>query len=82
RRVSFDLTHNTIHILPTLQECREAASLRGKEAHLRRMLNEEMLSDLIIAEIQQEYARSDKEDPKAVTMTMPKGCLKAPPPVQ
>ncbi|KAI7870993.1 hypothetical protein BDF14DRAFT_1767192 [Spinellus fusiger] len=78
RRVSFDLTHNTVYLLPSLKECRAEASRRQQEAWERRSLNQSMLDELIISEIEQEvcgYARSQQQTPTPCT---PKSCLKKP----
>lgn len=83
RRVSFDLSHNVVHILPTLEECRKEASRRGHEQWERKQLSQEMLSDLIIAEIQQECTRSTTEETSSEEETQHpslKSCLKRPPP--
>ncbi|KAJ8657905.1 hypothetical protein O0I10_006433 [Lichtheimia ornata] len=83
RRVSFDLSHNVVHILPTLEECRKEASRRGHEQWERKQLSQEMLNDMIIAEIQQECTRSMAEETSSeeeVQHQSLKSCLKRPPP--
>ncbi|KAI7883623.1 hypothetical protein K492DRAFT_235281 [Lichtheimia hyalospora FSU 10163] len=84
RRVSFDLSHNVVHILPTLEECRKEASRRGHEQWERKQLSQEMLNDMIIAEIQQECTRSMTEETSSEEETHQhpslKSCLKRPPP--
>jgi hypothetical protein len=81
RRVSFDLSHNKIHVLPTLEECRDAAKQRSREEWQRKTLNEDMLSEDIIVEIQEDcYASSrDSEEESEPSIIVTKSCLKKPP---
>ncbi|KAI9497631.1 hypothetical protein BDB00DRAFT_868230 [Zychaea mexicana] len=79
RRVSFDLDHNVVHILPSLDQCRQEASRRGREEWERKQFNQDMLCELIVAEIQQQYhsassssSSSSDEDEHLVL----KSCLK------
>ncbi|KAI9314342.1 hypothetical protein BX666DRAFT_1828385, partial [Dichotomocladium elegans] len=78
RRVSFDLAHNTIYILPTLEECKESARQRGREEWERRQLNEEMLCESIILEIQQANTSHTvaNEEPQQPQLQVLKSCLK------
>ncbi|KAI7848241.1 hypothetical protein BDC45DRAFT_523846 [Circinella umbellata] len=73
RRVSFDLDHNTVHILPSLEQCRQEASKRGREEWERKQFNQDMLCELIISEIQEQYfsGQEDEEEPLSL-----KSCLK------
>ncbi|KAI7880285.1 uncharacterized protein EV154DRAFT_46622 [Mucor mucedo] len=88
RRVSFDLSHNIVHLLPTLEECRDAAKQKSREEWQRKSLNEDMLSEDIIIEIQEDCSASsrhtdsssDEEQAAAEHPTLePKSCLKKPP---
>ncbi|KAI9261497.1 hypothetical protein BDA99DRAFT_511541 [Phascolomyces articulosus] len=80
RRVSFDLDHNTVHILPSLEQCRQEASRRGREEWERKTFNQEMLCELIIAEIQQQYlstmTEEDKQQEQEEGLLTLKSCLK------
>jgi hypothetical protein len=79
------LSHNKIHLLPTLEECRDAAKQRSREEWQRKTLNEDMLSEDIIVEIQEDCSassrNSDSEDEKEVAEPVIeiKSCLKKPP---
>ena len=80
------MTHNKIHVLPTLEECRDAAKQCRREEWQRKSLNEDMLSEDIIVEIQEDcYASSrntDSEEEKELEpISEPKSCLKKPPTV-
>ncbi|KAI9265966.1 hypothetical protein BY458DRAFT_513210 [Sporodiniella umbellata] len=78
RRVSFDLSHNTVHVLPSFEECRDEAKRIRREEWQRKTLNEEMLSEDIIVEIQEDsclYARS-AEMPEKLSAVELKSCLK------
>ncbi len=86
--MSFDLSHNKIHVLPTLEECRDAAKQCRREEWQRKSLNEDMLSEDIIVEIQEDcYASSritDSEEEKEIETTIlepTKSILKKPPTV-
>ncbi|CEP15914.1 hypothetical protein [Parasitella parasitica] len=85
RRVSFDLSHNIVHLLPTLEQCRDAAKQRSREEWQRKTLNEEMLSEDIIIEIQEDCSagsRDSDEENKSVPCERripAKSCLKKPP---
>ncbi|KAI8643554.1 hypothetical protein BD408DRAFT_442581 [Parasitella parasitica] len=86
RRVSFDLSHNTVHLLPTLEQCRDAAKQRSREDWQRKTLNEDMLSEDIIVEIQEDCSAgsrdSDEENESVHYERIPaKSCLKKPPQV-
>ncbi|KAI8374695.1 uncharacterized protein BYT42DRAFT_577316 [Radiomyces spectabilis] len=84
RRVSFDLDHNTVHVLPTLEECRLEASRRGREQWERKTLLQDMLDESIILEIQQDCCscsrNTDDNDngSQPVTPCPLKSCLKKP----
>lgn len=73
-----------VHILPTLEECRKEASRRGHEQWERKQLSQEMLNDMIIAEIQQECTRSIADETSSEEEVQQhqslKSCLKRPPP--
>ena len=71
--MSFDLDHNTIHVLPSLEQCRQEASKRGREEWERKQFNQDMLCELIISEIQEQYfsGQEDEEEPLSL-----KSCLK------
>ncbi|KAI9021492.1 hypothetical protein CLU79DRAFT_753553 [Phycomyces nitens] len=75
RRVSFDLEHNIVHLLPSLEECRAEASKRLKEAWERRSLNQDMLDESIISEIQQTVCECTRGPPQEPVCTL-KSCLK------
>ncbi|KAL9548819.1 hypothetical protein MBANPS3_005494 [Mucor bainieri] len=84
RRVSFDLSHNTVYLLPTLEQCRDAAKQRSREEWQRKTLNEDMLSEDIIVEIQEDCSagsRDSEEEGESVhSEPVPtKSCLKKPP---
>ncbi|KAI8340890.1 hypothetical protein BC941DRAFT_418502 [Chlamydoabsidia padenii] len=51
RRVSFDLEHNTIHVLPTEKQVKEQADKLRREAYQNRTLNQALLDDCIVTEI-------------------------------
>ncbi|KAI8142294.1 hypothetical protein BJV82DRAFT_616213 [Fennellomyces sp. T-0311] len=74
RRVSFDLEHNVVHVLPSLEQCRQEASKRGREEWERKQFNQDMLNELIVAEIQLEYSAKNPEvEPEPVVL---KSCLR------
>lgn len=79
------MSHNTIHVLPTFEQCRDAAKQKSREEWQRRSLNEDMLSEDIIVEIEEEwYSRnssgtdSEQEDEPHIFAQL-KSCLKKPP---
>lgn len=76
------MSHNTVHLLPTLEECRDAAKQRSREEWQRKSLNEEMLSEDIIIEIQEDCSacsrHTDSEEEQEGQFE-PKSCLKKPP---
>lgn len=74
--MSFDLSHNVVYVLPTSEECKHAAKQRHREEWQRRSLNEDMLSEDIIAEIQEQCSRDSDEELLALPI---KSCLKKPP---
>ncbi|KAL0086758.1 hypothetical protein F4703DRAFT_1736178, partial [Phycomyces blakesleeanus] len=76
RRVSFDLEHNIVHLLPSLEECRAEASKRLKEAWERRSLNQDMLDESIISEIQQTVCECTRDTPPQEPICTLKSCLK------
>ncbi|KAL1930284.1 hypothetical protein VTP01DRAFT_1438 [Rhizomucor pusillus] len=84
RRVSFDLSHNVVHILPSLQQCRKEATRRNREEWERRQLNQDMLCELIVSEIVQENGCQTEDTPIAAAAppTPLKSCLKKPAPVE
>ena len=71
--MSFDLDHNTIHVLPSLEQCRQEASKRGREEWERKQFNQDMLCELIISEIQEQYFSGDEDEEKPLSL---KSCLK------
>lgn len=76
------MSHNKIHVLPTLEECRDAAKQCRREEWQRKSLNEDMLSEDIILEIQEDcYASSRNTDSEeeAEPIVEVKSCLKKPP---
>lgn len=77
------MSHNTVHVLPTLEECRDAAKKRSREEWHRKSLNEDMLSEDIIIEIQEDCSASsrhtDSEEEDNIKEFEPKSCLKKPP---
>ncbi|KAI8978104.1 hypothetical protein BDB01DRAFT_800828 [Pilobolus umbonatus] len=77
RRVSFDLSHNVVHVLPSLEECKERAKKVKREEYARRTLNEELLNEDIIAEIAQTISPRQEEEP--IQCVIIKSCLKKPP---
>ncbi|KAG1463957.1 hypothetical protein G6F56_005180 [Rhizopus delemar] len=80
RRVSFDLAHNTVHFLPTFEECRDAAKRIRREEWQRKTLNEEMLNEDIIVEIQEDScscSRNSDSSDESPTVEL-KSCLKKP----
>ncbi|KAI8072756.1 hypothetical protein BC940DRAFT_330213 [Gongronella butleri] len=76
RRVSFDLEHNTVHILPTSKQVKEHADQLRREAYENRTLRDELLDESIVTEIVTACRFSARASPSA----LPKGCLKTPPP--
>ncbi|OBZ84390.1 hypothetical protein A0J61_07561 [Choanephora cucurbitarum] len=82
RRVSFDLSHNVVYVLPTLEECRDAAKQKSREEWQRRSINEDLLNEDIIAEIQEDCyssSRDSDEEECEVPILPTKSCLKKPP---
>lgn len=75
------MSHNKIHVLPTLEQCRDAAKQRSREEWQRKTLNEDMLSEDIIIEIQEDcYASSrESEEESEPSIIVIKSCLKKPP---
>lgn len=79
RRVSFDLSHNVVYLLPSFEDCKAAAKERSREEWRRRSLNEEMLNEDIIAEIQDEWSSgSSDEESEGIVIPIIKSCLKKP----
>ncbi|ORE06089.1 hypothetical protein BCV72DRAFT_128616 [Rhizopus microsporus var. microsporus] len=84
RRVSFDLSHNTVYLLPSFEECRDAAKQARREEWQKKTLNEEMLSEDIIVEIQADTSANarhleEQEQKDASATVQLKSCLKKPP---
>ncbi|KAG1172620.1 hypothetical protein G6F70_006441 [Rhizopus microsporus] len=84
RRVSFDLSHNTVYLLPSFEECRDAAKQARREEWQKKTLNEEMLSEDIIVEIQADTSANarhlEEQEQKDTSATVQlKSCLKKPP---
>ncbi|KAI8092905.1 uncharacterized protein BX664DRAFT_328471 [Halteromyces radiatus] len=75
RRVSFDLEHNTIHVLPTEKQVKEHADRLRREAYQNRTLNQELLDDSIISEIVASCNCNSRQD-EGICL---KSCLKKPP---
>lgn len=81
------MSHNIVHLLPTLEECRDAAKQKSREEWQRKSLNEDMLSEDIIIEIQEDCSASsrhtdssDEEQAEQQHLIVePKSCLKKPP---
>lgn len=78
------MSHNTVYLLPTLEQCRDAAKQRSREEWQRKTLNEDMLSEDIIVEIQEDCSAGsrDSEDENDSINSEPiptKSCLKKPP---
>ncbi|KAG1322311.1 hypothetical protein G6F62_010315 [Rhizopus arrhizus] len=80
RRVSFDLSHNIVHLLPTFEECRDAAKRIRREEWQRKTLNEDMLSEDIIIEIQEDTSACSRNTdlPERTSILQLKSCLKKP----
>jgi hypothetical protein len=75
------LSHNKVHLLPTFEQCRDAAKQRSREEWQRKTLNQDMLSEDIIVEIQEDcYASSrESEEESEPSTVVTKSCLKKPP---
>lgn len=79
------MTHNVVYLLPTFEECRDAEKRVKREEWQRKTLNEDMLSEDIIVEIQEESfagsrtTHSVERSPATVEL---KSCLKKPPAIE
>ncbi|KAI9305326.1 hypothetical protein BJ944DRAFT_265401 [Cunninghamella echinulata] len=80
RRVSFDLEHTTIHVLPTDKQIKEYADRLRREAYQNRTLNQELLDDSIVSEIAEACTCSSRQDTSSNEVCL-KSCLKIPTPV-
>ncbi|CAO3641848.1 unnamed protein product [Cunninghamella blakesleeana] len=81
RRVSFDLEHNTIHVLPTDKQVKEYADKLRREAYQNRTLNQELLDDSIISEIAEFCTCTSRQNNNMDNSLCLKSCLKTPPPM-
>jgi hypothetical protein len=70
-----------VHLLPTFEECRDAAKRIRREEWQRKTLNEDMLSEDIIIEIQEDTSacsRNTDLPERTSTILQLKSCLKKP----
>ncbi|ORX59399.1 hypothetical protein DM01DRAFT_1332872 [Hesseltinella vesiculosa] len=75
RRVSFDLEHTTVHVLPTNKQEREMHDKLRREAYQNRTLIQELPDESIISEI----VLACRYHARALPHSGLKGCLKSPP---
>ncbi|KAG2175673.1 hypothetical protein INT43_001320 [Umbelopsis isabellina] len=62
RRVSFDLAHNTVHILPSMKQIKHMIQMREKAEQEKQATNQEILDEPIIDEIEKELQACTCQD--------------------
>ncbi|CAM0137821.1 hypothetical protein VKS41_001034 [Umbelopsis sp. WA50703] len=89
RRVSFDLAHNTVHILPSMKQIKHMIQMREKAEQEKQAINQEILDEPIIDEIEKDFQACTCQDTDAdssvpsstppTNSTCIKSCLKKTP---
>ncbi|KAJ2963667.1 hypothetical protein NQZ79_g1343 [Umbelopsis isabellina] len=62
RRVSFDLAHNTVHILPSMKQIKHMIQMREKAEQEKQATNQEILDEPIIDEIEKDFQACTCQD--------------------